>query len=79
MKKAPRKKTYLFFRRFLSGVITVCVLVTIVGSLLADATFPTVTLRALVVWAAISLIGSILVKTWAAWEITNAKESKTVQ
>ena len=75
MKKAPRKKTYLVFRRYMSGICTACVLVTIAGGFLSDASFTEITLRAIQVWAGIALAQWVLVKTWSAWETTNSSES----
>lgn len=76
MKKAPRKKTYLLFRRYMSGVCTTCLIVTVAASARADASVTAITIRALMVWGAIAVTEWVLVKTWSAWETTNTSEAK---
>ena len=73
-KSLPKKKTYMLFRRYVSGLTTACVIVTVIGSLLAGVSFPWITFRALVVWFGISLIGWVLIRTWSSWEITQAHQ-----
>ncbi|MFN8388887.1 MAG: hypothetical protein U0136_01195 [Bdellovibrionota bacterium] len=73
----PKRKTYLVFRRYMSGIKAACILVTLVGSFVADVSFVWIAARATLVWCAIAFIEWVLIKTWTAWEITNASSSAT--
>ena len=74
-KAPPKKKTYILFRRYISGLTTACVIVTVIGSLLAGVSFPWITFRALVVWFGISVIGWVVIRTWSSWEITHSAQN----
>lgn len=74
-KGTPTKKTFLLFRRYMSGITIACVIVMIVGSVLADVSFLWTTVRALGVWFGMSVIVWVLVKACSAWEVTQGGEN----
>ncbi len=72
--KAPKKKTYLLFRRYTTGITVACVIVTIIASFNARVSFEWITFRALAVSFGIYLLQRILLATWSAWEVTRGNE-----
>ena len=72
--KAPRKKTYLLFRRYTTGITVACVIVTIIASFIADVSFAWITVRALAVCVGIAFLQRALLATWSSWEVTRGNE-----
>lgn len=69
-----RRKTHLSFRRFASGVATVCIILVCVGGVIARASVAEITWRAFMVWFGINAIEWILLKTFMAYEVTRGGE-----
>ena len=69
-KRAPRK-TYRTLRRFLSGMTALCVVLVTVGGMKANVSFLEITLRATLLWAGIAVFQWVIIRAWAAWEVTS--------
>lgn len=71
-KDKKKRKTaiirYENFHRFWTGLSVLSVLLTIIGSTIAGARVFTIGYRALIVFAILSVLGRILIKSWASWE-----------
>lgn len=71
---AARRKTHLTFRRFASGVTTVCIMLVFVGGFIARASVAEITWRAFVTWLCINVIEWVLLRTYMAYEVTRGGE-----
>ncbi len=74
--KQKNKRSFHALHRYLDGITVVCVVVTMIGSVLAGVSWEEVVMRAGT--AGLSLIGIswIIVRSWASWEDTRRLESK---
>ncbi len=73
-KPQTKRKTYLHFRRFVSGVATVCVMILFVGGLIAGTSIQEITLRACKAWLCIFAAQWALLRTFMAYEVTRGTE-----
>jgi len=62
------KKRYPMLHRFLSGITVTCIILTIIGSKMAGATYPSITFRALLVGVVLLIAGRFIVKMWNSLE-----------
>lgn len=68
--RAPRK-TYRLLRRYLSGLTALCVILITVGGIQANVSFYEITLRAILLWLGVALFQWLIIRAWAAWEVTS--------
>jgi hypothetical protein len=70
-KQQTPRKTYRLLRRYLSGLTTLCVVLITIGGIKANVSFLEITLRAILLVFGVALFQWLIIRAWAAWEVTS--------
>lgn len=71
------KKRYELFHRYWDGLVLACVFITIIGSGLVGSSIYEISLRTVIVFGVVTLLGRIIIKSWATWEEVKRGETQT--
>ncbi len=71
------KKRYEMFHRYWDGLVLACVFITIIGSGITGSSIYEISLRAAIVFGVVTLLGRIIIKSWATWEEVKRGETQT--